>query len=216
MSLSPGTFIVTGAAGGLGRAVAEIYSKGNHPYTGIFTVRDGSTQSAHDLQKLLSSSGRSLTTAVVDLSDLSSVRKFASDIKSKVQSGELKPIRALLLNAGTQDITGMKFTSDGLEHTFVVNYLANVLLVLLLLPSIDRENGRIVFVSSSAHDPTHWLNKNFKPDAIAWKEPGELARPTVPDQEGDERNAGLRRYGTSKLWLLMFMSVSIGLEELLI
>jgi NAD(P)-dependent dehydrogenase (short-subunit alcohol dehydrogenase family) len=45
------------------------------------------------------------------------------------------------------------FANEGLESNFAVNYLSNFLLVLLLLQSMDKENERIVIVSSLTHDP---------------------------------------------------------------
>ncbi len=43
-------------------------------------------------------------------------------------------------------------TDDGLDTTFVANYLGHWLLTLLLLQSIDKESGRIVVIGSFAHE----------------------------------------------------------------
>src|SRR5947209_1674379 len=64
------------------------------------------------------------------------------------------PLRALILNAAFQEATTQTLTEDKRDMTFAVNYLANFLLVLLLLRSMDEEYGRIVFVSSWSHNPT--------------------------------------------------------------
>lgn len=43
-------------------------------------------------------------------------------------------------------------TDDGLEMTWHINYLANFLLSLLLLQSMDKKDGRILLVSSWTHE----------------------------------------------------------------
>lgn len=53
---------------------------------------------------------------------------------------------------------GVDFTAEGTEMTFAVNYLANFLLSTLLLQSIDEEGARIVFLSSTTHDPSFGSN----------------------------------------------------------
>ncbi|MCJ1356240.1 MAG: hypothetical protein MMC33_006234 [Icmadophila ericetorum] len=208
--MANGTIIVTGAAGGLGQAFVKEYL--DKPYSisrhSIFTVRKINGSTTKELEERVAGA-TSKTTQIVelDLSSLTNVRAFAQDVNSKVSSGQLPPIRALVLNAAVQSLRGLQYTSDGFETTFAVNYLANFQLALLLLESMDKEMGRIVFISSTGHDPFDSQNHLFWPskearieavrDPMAWAKPG-------PDKEGDEWAAGLRRYGLSKLWLLMF------------
>lgn len=42
-------------------------------------------------------------------------------------------------------------THDGYEMSWQVNYLSNLILVLMLLESMDKENGRIMIISSWSH-----------------------------------------------------------------
>jgi NAD(P)-dependent dehydrogenase (short-subunit alcohol dehydrogenase family) len=49
-------------------------------------------------------------------------------------------MRALVLHASIQIYGPPEFTPDGIESAFAVNYLANFLLVPLLLKSMDREH----------------------------------------------------------------------------
>lgn len=81
--------------------------------------------------------------------------KFIADVlleQDSISAGKIPPIRALVLNAGFQDFGKQSWTKDGLDTTFVANYLGHWLLTLLLLKSIDRETGRIIIIGSQAHE----------------------------------------------------------------
>jgi NAD(P)-dependent dehydrogenase (short-subunit alcohol dehydrogenase family) len=43
-------------------------------------------------------------------------------------------------------------SEDGFEMTWHINFLSNMLLSLLLLQSMDAQDGRILFVSSWSHE----------------------------------------------------------------
>ena len=85
-------------------------------------------------------------------------------------------------------IYGQTFTNDGFESHFAINYLANFLLALLLLPSMDKEKGRIVFASSWTHDPAHPMNAFIKEEGhkTILTDPFDLANPKKADEKGDE------------------------------
>lgn len=72
--------------------------------------------------------------------------------QARVSSGELPPIRVLVLAAGFQDFGNQSWTKDGLDTTFAANYLGHWLLTLLLLKSMDRSNGRIIIIGSQSHE----------------------------------------------------------------
>ncbi|OBT39615.1 hypothetical protein VE00_09764 [Pseudogymnoascus sp. WSF 3629] len=189
----PGTIIVTGAAGGLGLAVAETVLNRNESYNCLFTVRDKDAARAKPLHDLIASSSNNneASTPEIDLSRPDSIRAFAT----------------LILNAAFfMEKGSLQFTQDdkdvkGFEMHFAVNYLANFLLTLLLLESMDKEHGRI-------------------PDKLKW-DPEELAHPKGQVSGGDEAADATRRYGTSKLSLVMFMhalqkrlNATSGLEKI--
>ena len=157
------------------------------------------------LLDILQAVGKQYSIKELELGSLFSVRKFAAYINSQVASGALNPIRGLVLNAGYQSQLGQKFTKDGYEVTFQVNYLANFLLVLLLLESMDKENGRIIFISSWTHDPANTYNRGLRLRKTMWRAVPDLARPKATDAKGLANQAGMRRYAESKLWLVMFM-----------
>jgi NAD(P)-dependent dehydrogenase (short-subunit alcohol dehydrogenase family) len=198
-----GTVLITGANGGLATVFIDQLIETNPPYLGVFTVRGNSAQSSAALRKLVSNTSFPHSILTLDLDDLASVRNFAKDINSKVSGGKLPKIRALILNAAIQTFKGITYTKDGIEMTFGVNYLANFLLVLLLLESMDPEMGRIVIVSSFTHDPEYSYNSSFATDKIVFKSPEVMAHPQ--EEKGDQWAYGMRRYGLSKLLMLMFM-----------
>ena len=212
MSSKQGSFIITGCNGGLGKAVVAgfLQSSNASSYKGQFAVRSPSTATSLQAVLATSPSAKDHEVTTMDLSNLSSVRKAAKEINDRVKSGEIPPIHALLLNAALQHVNGQTYTDDGLESNFAINYLANFLLALLLLPSMDKEAGRIVFTSSWTHDPSHPLNGHIRDKShyTILNDPHDLAKPKQNDKAGDEYNAGMRRYGMSKTLMILWMYVT--------
>ncbi|KAI1307422.1 hypothetical protein F5Y03DRAFT_352189 [Xylaria venustula] len=209
------TVMVTGASGGLGsRIVAEITSSPQltAAYHGIYTVRDSSKATA--LTYALKQSSHHHEVVSLDLEKLDHVRDLAADINKRVARGDIPRISALVLNAGYLELGKQSWLENGLDATWVVNYLSQWLLTLLLLQSMDRNQGRIVVLGSHIHDPHDDFNKGLMGghyDDDKWKtilgddiEP--IAKGTwSPCGEGTAEHAGLRRYGASKLCLAMMM-----------
>ena len=95
----------------------------------------------------------------LDLSVTSSVRQFAVDF----QALNL-PLHALINNAGVM-MSQRHLTEEGFERVFVVNYLGHFLLTNLLLPELERSNGRVVNVASTMHKLlTHYDFDNIMSD----------------------------------------------------
>lgn len=215
MSAQKGTIICTGTNGGLGSAFVRALaaSPEGSQYRAIYTVRNPST--ASDLNAALRSAPKThhSETLALNLASLKDVRSVAESINARVTSGELPPIRALVLNAAFQDANALtkqpqSFTAEGHEMTFGVNYLANFLFVLLVLKSMDPECGRIVLVSSWTHNSYDNRNDSiaiFKDEKykVMFENTEGLAKGIVYDDDGYK--GGMRRYGASKLALVMFL-----------
>ncbi|KAI0199125.1 hypothetical protein F4808DRAFT_221164 [Astrocystis sublimbata] len=109
----PGTIVLTGANGGLGTAMVSriLATPSFRSCHGVYTVRntsrptpalDGilqrgtlpsqSTPGAHSYDKLS-----------LDLSSLASAWELASNINERVATGQLPPIRAIILNAACEE-----------------------------------------------------------------------------------------------------------------
>lgn len=209
--MSIGSILITGANGGLGSAFITQFLDSPHAtiYHGIYTVRNSS--SASELNKILESSpSHSYEILILDLNSLSTIRSTAASLNSRISSGAIPPIRALVLNAAVRPVDGLVLTVDDFESNFGINYIANFLLVLLLLESMDKECGRIVCISTFMHDSHHWICRRSYPDPgdrEMYKDTETAAKGGKSDDqtEGGSAMAGTRRYGLSKLLLVMFM-----------
>ncbi|PVH99860.1 putative short-chain dehydrogenase [Periconia macrospinosa] len=216
MASLKGTILITGANGGLGSALVRSISSSPElrSYHGICTVRNADI--APSLGSVLSHAPSSHTFDVLslDLTDLGSVREAARIISARVSKKEIPPIRALILNAGFQDFGHQTWTSDGYDTTFKANYLGHWLLTLLLLRSMDKGRGRIIVVGSRSHDPDDPRNastrafveeryKTFIEDETRFT---AIAKGTWSSAAEDPSwRSGFRRYGASKLFLIMMM-----------
>lgn len=206
-----GTVIITGASGSVAtEAVQQLLI--SHPHlTVIGTVRNA-TKSSKDPQFLRLESimqnhpKHKLVLENVDLNSLQDVRSFADRISGQVASGELPPISAIICNAFTWSLEhGQQFSSDHYESTFQVNHLAHYLLVLKLLPSMNRQSGRIIMLGSEVHDPQHQNPLSRLGASLPTDENLEELIKPGPDSPGTEHDMGWRRYANSKLANVMFM-----------
>ncbi|PQE32203.1 short-chain protein [Rutstroemia sp. NJR-2017a WRK4] len=204
-----GTILVTGANGGIGSAiVSQIFASPELAlYHGIYTVRDPTASPLSVPEKHT----HEYETLPLDLNDLAGIREIAATINKKVADGEIPPIRALILNAGYQELDAQRFTKDGFATVFTANYLGHWLLVLLLLQSMDRERGRIVVLGSKAHDP--FLKQNARPFADdKWKtildeSTDPVAKGTWSSHKEDPSwMSGIRRYSAAKLCSVMMIA----------
>lgn len=198
---SPGTartIVITGGTSGIGAAAAEaILCSGGGPWHVIVANRDpGRARVAVGHLAAAAATGNTVEAMPVDLASLASVRAFAAELTTRLNSGSLPTLQALVCNAGVQAGATRTTTADGFESTFGVNHLAHFLLVQELLPVL-RAPARIVIVASDTHDPAQ---KTLVP-APAWNSTRRLARGELgPAGARDNAfTAGQRRYSTSKL-----------------
>lgn len=170
-----GLYIVTGATGGIGRALAEgLYRRGLRV---VMACRNA--EKAEAVRREICSTGGEgrLSVRSLDLASLRSVVRFAAELRAEGET-----VAALVNNAGVMN-GSLRRTEDGFEETLGVNYLGAYALTRLLLPAV-REGGRIVDTLSV----TYRIGRIDK-DLM------------TPDPE---RYGRFRAYGSSKLALLLF------------
>ncbi|ORV18528.1 SDR family NAD(P)-dependent oxidoreductase [Mycobacterium celatum] len=183
---TPNSALITGGTGSLGYRTAKLLAQDG--WSVVITGRNaaGAAKTAEDLAH---QSGSEVTGLPLDLTSLDDVRRFASDLTNR----GLSPLRALVCNAGIQLVSGDSRTGDGMDTTFVVNHLAQFLLIHLLLPEMVTP-GRIVLVASDTHDPARHTGM----PAPHYTDARSLAYPPADDTD-DAALTGRRRYTTSKL-----------------
>lgn len=135
-------YIVTGANGGLGKAITETLAKSG--YRVIMACRN--RQKAEQLRKqIVSLSGNSeIEIGELNLASFASVQRFAVQ---QLRRGE--KIEALINNAGVM-CREFGLTEDGMEQMLQVNYASPWLLTHLLLPALAG-GGRIINTSSCTY-----------------------------------------------------------------
>jgi NAD(P)-dependent dehydrogenase (short-subunit alcohol dehydrogenase family) len=161
--------IVTGSSSGIGYEAARILAKKNA--TVIIAVRN-LEKGEYARSKIKSENpDANLDIIKLDLADLSSVKSFVKEFKSKYNKLDM-----LINNAGVM-IPPYTKTKDGFELQFGTNHLGHFALTLQLLDVIEKTpNARIVNVSSGAHkygkinfDDLNWEKRDYK----AWKAYGD-------------------------------------------
>lgn len=136
--------IVTGANSGIGYATAlELARRGARVILGC---RDDEKGKAAVASIVKVTKNKSVRYIYLDLSSLSSVRKFVDEFKNT----EAK-LDVLVNNAGASGM-GKKMTEDGIIRDMQVNHFGPFLLTVLLTPMLIKSApSRVVIVSSMLH-----------------------------------------------------------------
>jgi NAD(P)-dependent dehydrogenase (short-subunit alcohol dehydrogenase family) len=140
------TILITGATSGIGKATAmALAGKGA---TLSLLVRNVDKAEKTKQEIIAATGNKNIDIQLIDLADLSSVRKAAEALKIK-----FKQIDILINNAGGI-FKQRAETVDGFEMTFALNHLGHFLLTNLLLENLKTSpQARIINISSSAHYP---------------------------------------------------------------
>ncbi|KAL2808896.1 hypothetical protein BJX63DRAFT_439088 [Aspergillus granulosus] len=202
-----GTVLLTGANGTLALGFVEALLAQHPQYTLVATVRNASPEkdpNTAQLMQLIAKHPRAdVHVETLDLGSMAGVRSYAEKLAARVSSKELPRISAIVCNAATWSLeAGQRSTSDGYEASFQVNHLAQYLLVMKLLGSMNTTSGRIVMLSSMLHYP----EKRNPLSSLVARIPEnmeEILKPG-PDPAGLVHDRGIQRYGTSKLANVIF------------
>lgn len=141
-SLNGKTVALTGASGGLGKALCkQILSNGG----GLIVIDRNATKQAALIEELKSLYPEAAVSGLLaDMEDIESVKALAKALSAR-------PLDHLILNAGAYSIPRRK-TSLGLDNVFTINFASPYYLARALLPSLRARGGRVIAVGSIAHD----------------------------------------------------------------
>jgi NAD(P)-dependent dehydrogenase (short-subunit alcohol dehydrogenase family) len=135
--------LVTGVTSGIGEQTALELAR--HGAEVVLAARSEAKLAVTEADILAAVPTAVLHRSLVDLSDLSSVRRAAEQLSG------LGPIDLLINNAGVM-ATPYARTVDGFELQMATNHLGPFLFTGLLMPQlIASERGRVVSVASQAH-----------------------------------------------------------------
>ncbi|GMJ15009.1 hypothetical protein like AT4G24050 [Hibiscus trionum] len=150
------TAIITGATSGIGAETARVLAKRGARL--VLPARNLKAAEEAKARIVTEFPNSEIIVMALDLSSLSSVRKFGSDFESLNL-----PLNLLINNAG-KFAPEHAISEDGIEMTFATNYLGHFLLTRLLLNKMIETakqtgvQGRIVNVSSSINA---WFSGNM-------------------------------------------------------
>jgi NAD(P)-dependent dehydrogenase (short-subunit alcohol dehydrogenase family) len=196
-----GTVLITGPTGGLGRAAALAFA--NRPADQrpdlLLVGRHG--RGLADVAAAARSAGATVQEIGCDLARLADVRDAGRQIKDLLSAGALRPLRAIVANAGVSVADTHSASADGYELTFAVNHLAHAQLIGDLMDSLVAP-ARIVLLGSNTYHQNIFRRILHVAPAV-WRDPVELARPTAADEPATLESAGIA-YSNSKLAILYY------------
>jgi len=141
-SLSGRTVAVSGSTGGIGRQLCKILAALGANLILIDRNRKKSEALADELKTEFTDLKINYITA--DMSDMESVKRAADELL-------LTDVSCLVLNAGAYAIP-RKTCDMGYDNVFQINFISPYYLARRLFPLISERGGRIVAVSSIAHN----------------------------------------------------------------
>lgn len=195
------TALITGPTRGLGRATT-LAMAGRPPAERpdlllVGRAGDALTEVADEAR----ARGATVHTIGADLARLADVRAAAATVRELLAAGTVRPLRALVANAGTMSADTRLASADGYEMTFAVNYLAHAQLIGDLRGSF-AEPARVVLLGSNTYHANVWRRLLGVPEAD-WRDPVELARPATGDTAPGFKASGVA-YANAKLAILYY------------
>ncbi len=136
--------LITGSTSGMGKVTARELAKSGATVVLVGRSREKGEATQAEIRR--ETGNENVDLLIADLSSLQDVHRLAEDFGQRYQH-----LDVLVNNAGAI-YPSRRVTSEGLEMTFVVNYLAPFLLTELLIPTLKASSpARIVNVSSEVH-----------------------------------------------------------------
>ena len=197
----PGTVLITGPTRNLGRhAVLAMAGRPEGQRPDLLLVG----RAGRDLTAV-ADEARTLGARVheigCDLARLADVRAAAATARGLLADDVVRPLRALVANAGNMSADTRQASADGYELTFAVNYLAHAQLIGDMLGSFTAP-ARVVLVGSNTYHANFWRKLLHVAEA-EWADPVSLARPAAGEQVPGMSASGVA-YSNAKLAILYY------------
>jgi NAD(P)-dependent dehydrogenase (short-subunit alcohol dehydrogenase family) len=200
-SIELGSVLITGPTGGLGKAATLAIAHrpaGQRPdLLLIGRAGNGLTEVAEAAR----AAGATVQEIGCDLARLSDVRDATDKVRDLLEAGAIRPLRAIVANAGVSVADTHNASADGYELTFAVNYLAHAQLIGDLLGSLVAP-ARVVLLGSNTYHQ-NIFRRMLKVAPAIWRDPLEVAQPTAADQAATLELGGIA-YSNSKLAILYY------------
>ncbi|KAJ3519079.1 hypothetical protein NM208_g14274 [Fusarium decemcellulare] len=191
------TAIVTGASQGLGLECSrQLLQLGLSDL--ILAVRSQSKGDAAAKQLHTEFPEASIQVWILDMESYDSVRQFAARCET------LKRLDVAILNAGCGKVTYQRAGGDGREVSLHVNYLATMLLTILLVPIIKEKNSAVSDGKKFASTPGRITIVGS--DMSFWAKIDATSKSILDAVDDPESFDGMGQYGKTKLLLPMFVS----------
>ncbi|TNF38517.1 MAG: SDR family NAD(P)-dependent oxidoreductase [Deltaproteobacteria bacterium] len=145
--------LITGGTNGMGKGLAEVVAGLDDRSHEVVILGRSAERGEATIRELTERTGNPrLSFVQCDLTRLSEVRSAAREITERWPS-----LDGVFVNAGLGYAASRVETEDGMDPHFQVNYLAHFMLVLSLLPVLERSEmgGRVVFNVSEGGE-IHW------------------------------------------------------------
>ncbi|GAB3249243.1 SDR family NAD(P)-dependent oxidoreductase [Kineosporia babensis] len=189
------TALITGPTRSLGRVAALALAE--HPQVRDVVLLGRAGTALDEVAEQVRRRGAQAHAIGCDLADLSDVRAAASTVRDLVEAGDVRPLVALIANAGFVSPDTRRASVDGHELTFAVNYLAHAQLIGDLTATLAT-SSRIVLLGSNTYYANFW-RRLLKVPPAQWRDPIELAEPAAA-----EGHLGMTAYSDAKLAILYY------------
>jgi NAD(P)-dependent dehydrogenase (short-subunit alcohol dehydrogenase family) len=200
-SIASGTVLLTGPTGGLGKAATLAIANRPAAQRPDLLLVGRAGKALTDVAEAARAAGATVQEIGCDLARLADVRDAAHRVKDLLDAGAVRPLRAIVANAGVSVVDTHKASADGYELTFAVNHLAHAQLIGNLLDSVAAP-ARIVLLGSNTYHQ-NIFRRMLKVAPAVWRDPIELAQPTAPDEPATLEQGGIA-YSNSKLAILYY------------
>ena len=196
-----GTVLITGPTSGLGRALTlELARRRSTDRPDLLLIgRPG--ERLDDIVETARASGATVEVVACDLSRLEDVRAAATAATELLEGRAVRPLRALVANAGVSVTDTRGASADGYELTFAVNYLAHAQLIGDLLDAFTTP-ARIVLLGSNTYW-SNWARRLLRVPPADWRDPVQIATPASGETSPGLTAAGVA-YANSKLAILYY------------